>query len=158
MSVRPVLLGLYEKYFLPLQKLLLPSLQAFIVGLLPGLEEGSEIYDRWVCSRQCRQLCRIQAGGQAACVSFHCFIRNGKKYRDIGKGKRAEVGLMFYISLGALCLTEYCVSLGVTSLCREESEGEKVSQVHTVSQLQRWDSAPRLSDSEVLCAITLGCF
>lgn len=51
MSVRPVLLGLYEKYFLPLQKLLLPSLQAFIVGLLPGLEEGSEIYDRWVSSR-----------------------------------------------------------------------------------------------------------
>ncbi|XP_003800714.1 protein dopey-2 [Otolemur garnettii] len=46
MSVRPVLLGLYEKYFLPLQKLLLPSLQAFVVGLLPGLEEGSEIYDR----------------------------------------------------------------------------------------------------------------
>ncbi|XP_077198772.1 protein DOP1B [Paroedura picta] len=46
MSVRPVLLGLYEKYFLPLQKSLLPSLQAFITGLLPGLEEGSEIYDR----------------------------------------------------------------------------------------------------------------
>ncbi|XP_012971665.1 protein dopey-2 isoform X3 [Mesocricetus auratus] len=46
MSVRPVLLGLYERYFLPLQKLLLPSLQAFLVGLLPGLEEGSEIYDR----------------------------------------------------------------------------------------------------------------
>uniref|UniRef100_A0A8C5KNX3 DOP1 leucine zipper like protein B n=1 Tax=Jaculus jaculus TaxID=51337 RepID=A0A8C5KNX3_JACJA len=46
MSVRPVLLGLYEKYFLPLQKLLLPSLQAFLMGLLPGLEEGSEIYDR----------------------------------------------------------------------------------------------------------------
>lgn len=46
MSVRPVLLGLYEKYFLPLQKSLLPSLQAFVIGLLPGLEEGSEIYDR----------------------------------------------------------------------------------------------------------------
>lgn len=46
MSVRPVLLSLYEKYFLPLQRLLLPSLQAFIIGLLPGLEEGSEIYDR----------------------------------------------------------------------------------------------------------------
>lgn len=51
MSVRPALLGLYEKYFLPLQKLLLPSLQAFVVGLLPGLEEGSEIYDRWVSAR-----------------------------------------------------------------------------------------------------------
>ncbi|XP_078513006.1 protein DOP1B isoform X1 [Lissotriton helveticus] len=46
MSVRPVLLGLYETYFLPLQKSLLPSLQAFVTGLLPGLEEGSEIYDR----------------------------------------------------------------------------------------------------------------
>ncbi|NWX86242.1 DOP2 protein, partial [Nothoprocta pentlandii] len=46
MSVRPVLLGLYEKYFLPLQKSLLPGLQAFLIGLLPGLEEGSEIYDR----------------------------------------------------------------------------------------------------------------
>lgn len=51
MSVRPVLLGLYEKYFLPLQRLLLPSLQAFVIGLLPGLEEGSEIYDRWVSVR-----------------------------------------------------------------------------------------------------------
>ncbi|XP_075449910.1 protein DOP1B isoform X3 [Ascaphus truei] len=46
MSVKPVLLGLYETYFLPLQKSLLPSLQAFITGLLPGLEEGSEIYER----------------------------------------------------------------------------------------------------------------
>ncbi|XP_060054660.1 protein dopey-2 [Erinaceus europaeus] len=46
MSVRPVLLGLYEKYFLPLHRLLLPSLQAFVAGLLPGLEEGSDIYDR----------------------------------------------------------------------------------------------------------------
>ncbi|PNI55518.1 DOPEY2 isoform 4 [Pan troglodytes] len=32
-------------------KLLLPSLQAFIVGLLPGLEEGSEISDRPVKQR-----------------------------------------------------------------------------------------------------------
>ncbi|XP_054556262.1 protein dopey-2 isoform X2 [Talpa occidentalis] len=46
MSVRPALLSLYETYFLPLKKLLLPSLQAFIMGLLPGLEEGSEIYDK----------------------------------------------------------------------------------------------------------------
>lgn len=46
MSVKPVLLGLYEKYYLPLQKALNPSVQAFITGLLPGLEEGSEIYDR----------------------------------------------------------------------------------------------------------------
>ncbi|XP_051761489.1 protein dopey-2 [Ctenopharyngodon idella] len=46
MSVKPVLLTLYERYFLPIQRALLPSLQAFIMGLLPGLEEGAEVYDR----------------------------------------------------------------------------------------------------------------
>uniref|UniRef100_A0A8C1H2N2 DOP1 leucine zipper like protein B n=1 Tax=Cyprinus carpio carpio TaxID=630221 RepID=A0A8C1H2N2_CYPCA len=46
MSVKPVLLALYERYFLPLQRTLLPSLQAFIMGLLPGLEEGAEVYER----------------------------------------------------------------------------------------------------------------
>ncbi|KAJ8246681.1 hypothetical protein GJAV_G00254230 [Gymnothorax javanicus] len=45
-SVKPALLTLYERYFLPLQRALLPSLQAFITGLLPGLEEGLEVYDR----------------------------------------------------------------------------------------------------------------
>lgn len=46
MAVKPVLLKLYERYYLPLQRALLPSLQAFITGLLPGLEEGLEVYDR----------------------------------------------------------------------------------------------------------------
>ncbi|KAG2456513.1 protein dopey-2 [Polypterus senegalus] len=46
MSVKPALLALYEKYYLPLQTCLLPSLQAFITGLLPGLEEGSEVNER----------------------------------------------------------------------------------------------------------------
>ncbi|XP_066563105.1 protein dopey-2 [Amia ocellicauda] len=46
MSVKPALLTLYERYYLPLQKSLLPSLQAFVTGLLPGLEEGLEVYDR----------------------------------------------------------------------------------------------------------------
>ncbi|XP_030642280.1 protein dopey-2 [Chanos chanos] len=46
MSVKPALLTLYERYFLPLQRALLPSLQAFVMGLLPGLEEGLEVYDR----------------------------------------------------------------------------------------------------------------
>lgn len=81
MSVRPVLLGLYEKYFLPLQKLLLPSLQAFIIGLLPGLEEGSEIYDRWVSAVLCLTslLCKnlgksaeMHEAGQSADVGQWC--------------------------------------------------------------------------------------
>uniref|UniRef100_A0A673WYB4 DOP1 leucine zipper like protein B n=1 Tax=Salmo trutta TaxID=8032 RepID=A0A673WYB4_SALTR len=46
MAVKPALLTLYERYYLPLQRALLPSLQAFITGLLPGLEEGAEVYDR----------------------------------------------------------------------------------------------------------------
>ncbi|KAM9343615.1 protein DOP1B isoform 2-T2 [Pholidichthys leucotaenia] len=46
MAVKPALLTLYERYYLPLQRALLPSLQAFITGLLPGLEEGLEVYDR----------------------------------------------------------------------------------------------------------------
>ncbi|MBN3274071.1 DOP2 protein, partial [Polyodon spathula] len=45
-SVKPVLLTLYERYYLPLQKSLLPSLQALLTGLLPGLEEGLGVYDR----------------------------------------------------------------------------------------------------------------
>ncbi|XP_076602592.1 protein DOP1B isoform X1 [Chaetodon auriga] len=45
-AVKPVLLTLYERYYLPLQRALLPSLQAFITGLLPGMEEGLEVYDR----------------------------------------------------------------------------------------------------------------
>lgn len=72
MAVRPVLLGLYEKYFLPLQKLLLPSLQAFLVGLLPGLEEGSEIYDRWV------GLPSVTLGLSGP-GSFCCFIGDGER-------------------------------------------------------------------------------
>lgn len=47
MAVKPMLLTLYERYYLPLQRALLPSLQAFITGLLPGLEEGLEVYDRY---------------------------------------------------------------------------------------------------------------
>ncbi|KAM9347350.1 protein DOP1B [Symphorus nematophorus] len=46
MAVKPALLTLYERYYLPLQRALLPSLQAFVTGLLPGLEEGLEVYDR----------------------------------------------------------------------------------------------------------------
>ncbi|XP_069788305.1 protein DOP1A isoform X2 [Narcine bancroftii] len=46
MSVKPVLLSLYEVYFLPLGKTLKPGLQGLLTGTLPGLEEGSEYYDR----------------------------------------------------------------------------------------------------------------
>ncbi|KAI1885558.1 hypothetical protein AGOR_G00205040 [Albula goreensis] len=46
MSVKPALLALYETYYLPLGKTLKPGLQGLLTGVLPGLEEGSEYYDR----------------------------------------------------------------------------------------------------------------
>ncbi|CAH1756245.1 1732_t:CDS:10 [Entrophospora sp. SA101] len=47
MSVKPQLLGLYEKYFFPIKKGLRPVMKAFITALLPGLEEeGSEFFEK----------------------------------------------------------------------------------------------------------------
>uniref|UniRef100_UPI00358F4F3A protein dopey-1-like n=1 Tax=Myxine glutinosa TaxID=7769 RepID=UPI00358F4F3A len=46
MSAKPALLQLYENYYLALGRTLRPGLQGFLIGILPGLEEGSEYYDR----------------------------------------------------------------------------------------------------------------
>lgn len=48
MSTRPLLMTVYENYFLPLGKALLPGLSGLLLGLLPGIEEGSEYTDRFV--------------------------------------------------------------------------------------------------------------
>ena len=46
-NVRPVLLELFEKYYIPLQDELRPIMRSFILALLPGLEEEtSETFDR----------------------------------------------------------------------------------------------------------------
>lgn len=46
MSVRPSLLDVYERYYLPLGEDLLPTLHGFVLGLMPGLEDESEHTDR----------------------------------------------------------------------------------------------------------------
>ncbi|KAG0295715.1 hypothetical protein BGZ98_001266 [Dissophora globulifera] len=47
LSVKPQLLDIYERHYLPLKERLKPCLKSFIIGLLPGLdEEGSEFFDR----------------------------------------------------------------------------------------------------------------
>ncbi len=46
MSVRPSLLDVYEKHYLPLGADLNPSLHGFALGLLPGLEDESEHTER----------------------------------------------------------------------------------------------------------------
>ena len=48
MQVRPVLLDFYEQYIIPLGPGLLPALQGVLLGLLPGLEEGSEYTERYL--------------------------------------------------------------------------------------------------------------
>lgn len=46
LTVKPILLNIYETYFLPLKQALRPCLTGLILGILPGLEEGSDYYQR----------------------------------------------------------------------------------------------------------------
>ncbi|KAK7479632.1 hypothetical protein BaRGS_00029098 [Batillaria attramentaria] len=46
MSVKPVLLTVYEKHFVQLGRQIKPGLNGLLLGLLPGLEEGAEFFDR----------------------------------------------------------------------------------------------------------------
>lgn len=46
LPVKPVLLSLYESYFLPLEEGLYPVLSGFLIGLFSALEEGADYYDR----------------------------------------------------------------------------------------------------------------
>ena len=46
MNVRPALLDIYEAHFLPLGRKIKPALTGLLIGLLPGLEEGSDHFER----------------------------------------------------------------------------------------------------------------
>ncbi|KAJ1521187.1 hypothetical protein ONE63_002877 [Megalurothrips usitatus] len=46
MNVRPSLLTVYETHFVPLGERLCPALSGFLSGVLPGLEEGSDHFER----------------------------------------------------------------------------------------------------------------
>lgn len=46
MNIKPILLSLYETHFVLLGKTVRPALSGLLLGLLPGLEEGSEFYER----------------------------------------------------------------------------------------------------------------
>ncbi|KAK7864583.1 hypothetical protein R5R35_003176 [Gryllus longicercus] len=46
MNVRPSLLTVYETHFVPLGERLRPGLSGFLSGVLPGLEEGSDHFER----------------------------------------------------------------------------------------------------------------
>ncbi len=46
--MKPVLLTLYETYFLPLGEALNPILTGFLIGLFSAVEEGAEYYNRLI--------------------------------------------------------------------------------------------------------------
>ena len=46
-NVKPVLLSIYENHFVNLGRHIKPALSGVLLGLLPGLEEGSEFYSRF---------------------------------------------------------------------------------------------------------------
>lgn len=46
MNVRPTLLSIYEKYFVPLGEKLRPALSGFLSGVFPGLESGQDHFER----------------------------------------------------------------------------------------------------------------
>jgi hypothetical protein len=46
MNIRPTLLTIYESHFVPLRERLRPALSGFLSGVLPGLETGSDHFDR----------------------------------------------------------------------------------------------------------------
>lgn len=48
---QPIVLGIYERFYLPLQESLRPATKAFILALLPGLEEDTGEFFEKVGSR-----------------------------------------------------------------------------------------------------------
>lgn len=53
-SVRPIVLSIYERFYVPLQESLRPATKAFILALLPGLEEDTgEFFDKARALRFC---------------------------------------------------------------------------------------------------------
>ncbi|XP_063920808.1 protein dopey-1 homolog isoform X2 [Zophobas morio] len=46
MNIRPTLLTIYESHFVPLRERLRPALSGFLSGVLPGLETGSDHFER----------------------------------------------------------------------------------------------------------------
>lgn len=47
-NVKPSLLTIYETHFVPLGERLGPGLNGFLSGVLPGLEEGTDYFERYL--------------------------------------------------------------------------------------------------------------
>lgn len=78
LSVKPILLNLYETYFLPLKKSLRPCLTGLLIGLLPGLEEGSDFYQRTF--NLLKNICLAQSDSSNTTNSSNNYIADDKYF------------------------------------------------------------------------------
>lgn len=78
LSVKPVLLSVYETYFLPLKKSLRPCLTGLIIALLPGLEEGSDFYARTFTLL--KNICAAQSDLASSTQPLSVFIADDKYF------------------------------------------------------------------------------
>jgi len=56
---QPIVLGIYERFYLPLQESLRPATKAFILALLPGLEEETGEFFEKVANSFSTHSCRF---------------------------------------------------------------------------------------------------
>ena len=78
MNVRSALLTVYETHFVPLGERLRPALNGLLIGVLPGLEEGTDHFDR--TNRLLESICEashppIFYGAMWECVASNQSIR-----------------------------------------------------------------------------------
>ncbi|KAK3917430.1 Protein dopey-1-like protein [Frankliniella fusca] len=74
MNVRPSLLTVYETHFVPLGERLCPALSGFLSGVLPGLEEGSDHFDR--TNSLLEKVCDGVGAAQFYTCLWDCLSRN----------------------------------------------------------------------------------
>ncbi|RNA34402.1 dopey-1 [Brachionus plicatilis] len=80
LSVKPVLLNLYESYFLPLKKSLRPGLTGLLIAVLPGLEEGSDFYQRTF--NLIKNICLAQSDSGASVTNINNYIADDKYFHS----------------------------------------------------------------------------
>ncbi|CAF0777344.1 unnamed protein product [Brachionus calyciflorus] len=78
LSVKPILLNLYETYFLPLKKSLRPCLTGLLIALLPGLEEGSDFFQK--SFNLIKNICHAQSDNYSNTTNISNYIADDKYF------------------------------------------------------------------------------
>jgi hypothetical protein len=103
MSVKPLLLDLYTNFYVPLGPKLIPCMKAFILAVLPYLEEeGNEFFDRTanlldMVSKGSNMQTFYDSFWMAIASSPHC--RRAACNFLLKKMPRYYIGICYYLSL-----------------------------------------------------------